>query len=150
LYFHNGLFEEALLDLQRCKELNHGKDHRWIALADFRINRELGNEQAAFEGLKRWYGNILGAMETKEMDSIYQVSGIDGILKRRIESTDNLSEKPSLYGILGNDEKALEWLEIAVEKGEEHAEFPFLYEFRNLHSNPRFQALLRKIGLGDQ
>lgn len=88
-------------------------------------------------------------MEPKEMDSIYQISGIDGILNRRIESTDYLGEKTSLYGILGNDEKALEWLEIAVEKGEEPPEFPFLYEFRNLHSNPRFQALLRKIGLGD-
>ena len=88
-------------------------------------------------------------MKPKEMDSIYQVSGIDGILKRRIELTDHFWEKSQLYGILGDDEKALEWLEIAVEKGEESTEFPFMYEFRNLHSNPRFQTLLRKIGLGD-
>jgi len=149
LNFHQGQFQEALLDLQRCRELNHGKDHHWIADMDFRINRELGNEQAAFEGLKRFYGNFLGIMEPKEMDSIYQVSGIDGILKKRIESIDYLWEKPSLYGILGDDVKALEWLEIAVEKEEETAEFPFRYEFRNLHPNPRFQALLRKSGLGD-
>jgi TolB-like protein len=146
--FNQGQFQEALLDLERCKELNHGKDHPWIADMDFRINRELGNEQAAFDGIKRSYG-FWNIMEPKEMDSIYQVSGIDGILKKRIESTDNLSVIPSLYGILGNDEKALEWLEIGVENGEYHAEFPFMYEFRNLHSDPRFQALLRKIGLGD-
>ncbi len=149
LNFNQGQFQEALLDLERCRELNHGKDHSWIAKYYFRINRELGNEQAAFDGIKRWYGDFLSVIEPKEMDSIYQISGIDGILKRRIESTDYLGEKTSLYGILGNDEKALEWLEIAVEKGEEPADFPFLYEFRNLHSNPRYQALLRKIGLGD-
>ena len=149
LYFHRGQFQEAQIDLQRCKELNHGEDHLWIAEYDFRINRELGNEQKAFDGFKRLYGNFAGLMEPKEMDSIYQDSGLNGLIERRIELSEFLWEKPGLYGILGNDEKALEWLEIAVNKGESHSEFPFQYEFRNLHSNPRYQALLRKIGLDD-
>ncbi len=88
-------------------------------------------------------------MELEEMDSIYQVSGLNGILARRIELSDWSIEKAEFYGILGDDEKAMDWLEISVNKGEYSPEFPFHYEFRNLHSNPRYQALLQQIGLGE-
>jgi adenylate cyclase len=150
LYFHRGVFQNALLENQRCLELNQNLDHRWIADLDYRINRELGNELPTLDGFKRLYGNFYGyygLMEPDEIDSIFEVAGLDGILTRRIELSDHPFEKAQLYGILGDDEKAMNWLEVSVNFGVSGPEFPFYYEFRNLYTNPRYQALLDPIGL---
>ncbi len=144
LYFNRGLFNEALAENQRCHELF--KDHEWAAQYDFEINQQLGNGPAALEGFKR-YGSITGKFEASLLDSIYQTSGLSGLLRWRIEKSDRFYTRAKLYGLLGEDEKAMDMLEKAFNEGEYSIEFTFHWAFRNLHSNPRFQTLVRRVGL---
>ncbi len=52
------------------------------------------------------------------------------------------------YALLGDKEKALEWLERAVPEHDEWVTYLNVDpEFDALHSDPRFQALVRRIGL---
>jgi len=55
-----------------------------------------------------------------------------------------------IYAQLGNPERALHWLEKAIEQHSGFAPYIHLFpEFRSLHQNPIFPALLRKTGLSD-
>ncbi len=51
------------------------------------------------------------------------------------------------YALIDEKEKALEWLEIAVNCG--YINYPFLNEFdpffSNIHGEPRFQKLMERV-----
>jgi hypothetical protein len=49
--------------------------------------------------------------------------------------------------MIGEDEKALYWLEKAYTAGGT-GEMSFFIHFRNLHNNPRYIAILKGMGLG--
>ena len=117
LYFHRGLFQSALQENQRCRQLNGNKDHLWIAAHDFRINLELGNDPAALDGFKRCYSNFQGLITTGEIDSSYRRKGFTGVLNTMIDRTDDYFEKARWYGILGDHAQALVWLEKSVNAG---------------------------------
>jgi hypothetical protein len=54
----------------------------------------------------------------------------------------------SLYAIAGEKVQALEWLERGFEARDPNMPYLNLYpEFETLRSEPRFQALVRKMGL---
>ncbi len=63
------------------------------------------------------------------------------------ESQEDSYEKASLYGLVGDEELAMKWLEIAFEDGTPSVGFPCMPEFQCLHGNPRFIALLEKMNL---
>ena len=88
-------------------------------------------------------------MKSSEIDSIYEKSGFNGLQYRLLELTEGSYRKAVLYGYLGDEEKAMDWLEKGVNEKIFSPEFTFQYQFRNLHSIPRYQALLRQIGLSD-
>jgi tetratricopeptide (TPR) repeat protein len=146
LYFNRGLFNEALTENHRCYELFG--DHGWTARYNFEINHQLGNGPAALEGIKR-LGTITGRFEAGTLDSIYQTSGLSGLLRHSIEKSDGVYTKAYYYGLLGDDEKAMDMLEKAFDEGELGVGFTFKWAFRNLHSNPRYQRLIRQVGLAD-
>ena len=144
LYYNRGLFEEALVDNQRSHELNPG--HFWTAQYNFEINYQLGNQQKAFEGLKNYYV-ISGYEHPEKMDSIFQTSGTRGALKRLIEVAEKDYDKAEYFGLLGDDNQAMDYLENSFNDGTASPEFTFKYVFKNLHSNPRYLALTEKMGL---
>jgi len=144
LYYNRGLFEEALLDNQRSHELNPG--HFWSAQYDFEINYQLGNQQKAFEGLKNYYV-ISGYEHPEKMDSIFQTSGNRGAIKQMIEVAEKDYDKAEYFGLLGDDNQAMDYLENSFNDGTVSPEFTFKYVFKNLHSNPRYLALTEKVGL---
>jgi hypothetical protein len=52
------------------------------------------------------------------------------------------------FASLGDREQAFEWLEKSYQERDAFLVFlPILPEFRNLHGDPRFADLLRRIGL---
>lgn len=144
LYYNRGLFKEALVDNQRSHELNPG--HFWSAQYDFEINYQLGNSQKAFEGLRNYY-IISGYEHPEKMDSIFQTSGNRGLLKRMIEVSEYDYDKAEYFGLLGDDKKAMDYLENSFNNGTASPEFTFKYAFKNLYSNPRYFALTEKMGL---
>ena len=51
------------------------------------------------------------------------------------------------YGLIGEEEKALEWLEKAYESNDISPTMSFDLHFKNLHTNPRYIEILNKMGL---
>ena len=144
LYFSRGQFHEALAENQRCNELN--KDHRWPAFYDFIINKYLNNGPEALAGFKR-YVSIIGVADPSKADSIYQTSGLNGLIRWGLEFSDMPMYKAEWYAYMGDHEKALEMLEKAFQKHQSDPEFAFLYAFRDLYSSPRFNKILEQINL---
>ena len=144
LYFSRGLFQEALAENQRCNELN--KDHPWPAFYDFIINKYLNNGPEALAGFKR-YASIIGVSDPSKADSIYQTSGLNGLIRWGVEFSDPPIYKAEWYAYLGDNERALEMLEKAFQKHQAHPEFAFLYAFRDLYSSPRFNKILEQMNL---
>jgi len=144
LYFGRGQFHEALAENQRCNELN--KDHRWPAFYDFIINKYLDNGPEALAGFKR-YASIIGVADPSKADSIYQTSGLNGLIRWGVEFSDSPIHKAEWYAYLGDNERALEMLEKAFQEEQFNAEFAFYYEFRDLYSSPRFNKILEQMHL---
>ena len=146
LYFNRGLFHEALAEAQISEELNRDNprphDHK------FRIHYLLGDGPAALKDLKqvvRLYGR---PFPDHLLDSIYNSSGLDGLIKWRIESVATwYIEKARLYSLCGENDKAMDWLEASFNENKLMKDAPYWYSPNNLHSNPRYIALLSKMGL---
>ena len=69
-------------------------------------------------------------------------------LKKRDESVDEASSIASIYMALGDKEQALEWLEKAYQRRSPDLVFLKMgWVFDPLRSDPRFESLLRRIGL---
>ena len=144
LYFSRGQFHEALAENQRCNELN--RDHRWPAFYDFIINKYLNNGPEALAGFKR-YINIIGVADPSKADSIYQTSGLNGLILWGLEFSDTPMYKAEWYAYMGDHERALDMLEKAFQKHQSDPEFAFLYAFKDLYSSPRFNKILEQINL---
>ncbi|MBW2027980.1 MAG: tetratricopeptide repeat protein [Deltaproteobacteria bacterium] len=75
---------------------------------------------------------------------------LDEVLERSKKGYFSPNFIAQIYTGLGNKDKALEWLEKACEERDPTL-FPLktLIHYRSLHSDPRFTALLKKMGLED-
>ena len=86
----------------------------------------------------------------------YVSSGWKGFLQKRVEFLLENRKRTYVqafslalnYALLGDKEKAVEWLERAVAEHDEWVTYLNVSpDFDVLHSDPRFQDLLRRIGL---
>lgn len=144
LYLGRGNFEESLKEINTCEILN--PTHYWIADYEFKLNLLLGNEAGAIEGIKK-IGNILGSFGTNQVDSIYRISGFEGLIKFRIASSKRNYEKAQLSGLLGDSDMAMNYLEEAFKEGNISPEFTCDYAFNKLQNNPRFIKIKDEMGL---
>ncbi len=81
------------------------------------------------------------------MDSVYEASGLNGLIRWEIELSVWPLDNVEYYAFLGEYDKAMDLLEEELEKGNRGVVASFLYSFRNEHSNPRFIAILNKMNL---
>ena len=113
-------------------------------------------EEKSYEALSKMLKtDSIYNLETAE--NIYQASGlkavIDWKIKIDVEHAGQEVREYSIansYGLIGEEEKALEWLEKAFISGEISPEMSYNIHFRNLHNNPRYIAILKKMGLAEQ
>ncbi len=143
-YYCQGFHEEAFAENQRCHELN--QDHPWVLITDFYFNRQVHNDQAAINGLKR-YCSVTGKYDLNQIDSVYENSGLDGLIRWQISLTNDTYYKAEMYGFLGEDDHAMDLLERSFNDGTVQLHFTFHKPFKRLHSNPRFIALLQRMNL---
>ncbi len=151
MYYNDGRFMEALAELQKCNELY--ENHPWLPRKYFNVYWQLGNKEKAYEALlKVFKGDSIYNLETAE--NIYKVSGLKALLDWKINIDIKEAEKgyrpyglASTYGLIGEDEKALEWLEKAFMLNEITPSMSFNIHFRNLRNDPRYLAILNKMGL---
>ena len=154
LYFNRGLFSEALAEVQICNELH--ENHPWITTICIQIYMQLGEGEKAFEQIWKLYTEPPVEHDLDLVKNIYSESGIRGVIDFYIEDMVKRSEDGGRYelaiareyGLIGEDEKALEWLEKSLEKNKSLSpEINFNIHFKNLHNNPRFIALMETMEL---
>jgi tetratricopeptide (TPR) repeat protein len=84
----------------------------------------------------------------------FRTGGPTGYWQRNLELTvkegGGALDQASAYARVGDKEKALEWLEKSYEEKEgEITLMKYLPAFKSLRGDPRFSALLKRIGLPD-
>ena len=151
-YYHQGYFNEALRELDISDEIQAG--HRWTQEYRFYCYWQLGQEKESYEALKRWIQpHPVYNLETA--DSIFSRSGLKAVLEWTVELDIARAEEHPTYAysiardlaMLGRYEEALNWLEKASQIHSMSPWISFDFRFRSLHDNPRFQAILREMGL---
>ncbi|MGC1390523.1 MAG: hypothetical protein WA816_05755 [Bacteroidales bacterium] len=146
-YCHEGKLKEALEACQRIIEIDPSPSEYWFYYTIYCRSGE--NEKAVEALLKALPGDTLTIQE------VYNKSGINGVNNWLIERELNKSNPSSLfiagtYAWLGKKEEALNWLEKAFK--ENIPSFPNINNdivLDNLRSEPRFQAIIKKMGLSE-
>lgn len=150
IYYHQGLFEEALHELSICDKIQEA--HRRIPEYRFLSYWQLGEEDRAFESLLLVLSyNPMYELETAKR--IFRESGLKEVYQWKIQI--DIAEAEGKIGayrisrdlaMMGKYEEALDWLEIAFQSGQTRT-IKREYAFRPLHDHPRFQAILQKMDL---
>ena len=144
-YFREKNYQQALAGFKICQELS--KDFTGSIYEELIIHVKTANSKGVLESFKK-LGISYGEWIPDLVDSVFNYSGIDGLLKWLID-VGNLSyvSKAHFHTLLGEKNEALDILEHALKEG-------YLYpfntsdpEFEDLHSEPRFIAIREKMGL---
>jgi TolB-like protein/Flp pilus assembly protein TadD len=76
---------------------------------------------------------------------------LDKLLRMKAEKYISSGNIASVYAASGDEEKAIEWLETAVEERDPNLTWiKFDREFKILEPNPRFQNILQTVGLAEK
>jgi tetratricopeptide (TPR) repeat protein len=153
-YYHEGKFEESLEECQVMRKLDPG--FTAVNYRFFNIYMMRGEDFNALEALQTiMLSDSLLAKNVYLIKNVYNQSGINGLLKWLIELELDKPNPPSVaiarwYVKLDMKDKTLNWLEKAFE--EHQPEIPRINndpDFDNIRSEPRFQAIIRKMGLSE-
>jgi TolB-like protein len=153
-YCNEGKFEESLKASLKTIEIN--PDFTKIYPLCIYSYLKLGREKDALNILEQSLLNdTLTAKFAATLDDIYEKAGINGIFSWLIQS-ELMKVNPSfvtiawIYGVMDKKHEALDWLEKALTA---HAsDLPRINNyviFSDFHSEPRFEAILDKIGLSE-
>lgn len=155
-YICEGKYPEALKELTKMKEISPSfYPINWYY---FKVYKLTGEDMKAAEAVEQALRDPLITIEERKyadkVKKVYLQTGMKGLLNLLIEY-----EKLNLdygvmaiaeyYSFLGEKEKALNWLEKAMNELHDTG-MPIINcypEFKNLRNEPRFQALLKKMGL---
>jgi len=148
-YYNEGKLKESLEACRRLEEIDLYKS-QGVYWQYFRIYLRYGEDLKAIEALQKVMPG-----DTLTIKEVYNKSGINGIFNWFIESgvsksTNYFRSLAILYTILGKKEEELSWLEKALK--ENLTSLPEINnnsDFDNLRSEPRFQAIIKKMGLSE-
>jgi TolB-like protein/AraC-like DNA-binding protein len=153
-YYHEGKFSESLIESKKVMELNPGTPY-WFIL-NYGISLRLGDDMLAVETAQNeLLSDLLKRKDTSLVKDVYNKSGINGLLNWMNE-LELVKENPNpfflatRYAMLGNKEETLKWIE--KEFDERHPDLARInnnpdYDF--IRSEPRFQAIIKKMGLSE-
>jgi TolB-like protein len=152
-YYHECKFRQSLEEWEKVKELN--PDNNNIYWFTFYCCARSGEDLRAIDALQE---ALLREDSIKKKDaplvkSVYAKSGIKGVWEWLIEL--ELKEPnpdalflAKLHAIVGKNEVSLNWLEKAFENPS--SDFPRINnspDWDNVRLEPRFQAIIKKMGL---
>jgi tetratricopeptide (TPR) repeat protein len=152
-YYNEGKFNEYFNE--RKKSLELGPENTPNYLTYFRAYFWMGEYSKAFEALQKYIessSDTLAPKYIKMVKDIYDSTGIDGILKWATESNPkNYYYNARWYVMLGKKDLALDCLGKYCETTSSIQNFRINndYDFSSLHSEPRFQVIIKKMGLSD-
>ena len=157
-YFYNeGKLKESLDECRVLQELDPEYSNRVIYWTEFNIYLKQKEDLQALEALqKAMFMDTLDVINSNIVKDVYNKSGINGLWNWLIE-LELKKSKPlplslaTIYAKLGKKEEALDWLEKAFK--ERLPSFPIKVnnnpDFNILRSEPRFQAIIEKMGLSE-
>lgn len=156
-YGIGGDYEKAIEECQKSLAIT---PFGWPILRIFYCNIKLGNEQEALKNLKEIVRFDPSFDAPEVLDSTLMESGMEGIIHwyinwlQKNESSDfyfsvNLNSRiADMYGILGNSQRAMEYLEKAMEAGETSMpQIKFNPDLELLRDDPRFKAMVKNMNL---
>ena len=156
-------FDLAIADLQKARNL----DKNFLVAYDF-LGRSYEAQGDYLKALEVWEDGELRAGEDppekvkaayNEVRQAYLTSGVKGYCRKFIEmilpDPAHPEEKPffpegdlpGYYALLGEKDKALQWLEEHFDASNHGALLKFQPLFDSLHDEPRFKKLLERAGL---
>lgn len=144
LYDVAGDYKKALEENRICQEL--ANDHPWTLESNFYINLKLKNKEAAYENFRK-YGEVAEAYTPQQADSAYEAEELKGMLRLKLKTTEWYPGKANCYILLGENEKAIEILEYAVNNAKLRPYDFFQVEKQDIKSDPRIKAIKKKLGL---
>jgi TolB-like protein/Tfp pilus assembly protein PilF len=152
-YFNEGKLKESLDECFVLEELDPEYSHRLPYWKEFNIYCRQKEDFKALETLQKAF--FMDTLKFKSAKDVYNKSGINGILNWFIE-TELKKSNPSALGLAHNfanfnkKEEALYWLEEAFKNPPtnflESSNSP---DWDILRSEPRFQAIIKKMGLSE-
>lgn len=159
-YFYDGNYDRTFEETSKLKEINrHNMYSYWI---NFETYSSQGVNDKAVSELVAYFE--MAPVDYISIDSLkiaHDLDGRKGVHRyynernlHKFGSTSNFNDfslyaDAQRYGHIGNDEKTLEYLEIALER-----RCSYLYEikydpyFNGIRSEPRFYAILEQMHLG--
>jgi len=151
-YYHEGRLKESLEETKIESELSPGHEGPyWTA---FYIYVKQGEDLKAVEALQKIM--LMDSLTAKYANTVKEIcnkSGISGLLNFLIETELN-KPKPLPLSLahwnvlLGKKEEALDWLEKSLEENAPSIpRINCIPDFEILRPEPRFQAMIRKMGL---
>lgn len=150
-YYHTESYLKALDELQKCNELI--MDHSWIPYKIMVNYLQLGEDENAFKALRKLL-SLSAYYDLDIAEKIFMEDGLEAVLKWKIEI--DLKEDGNTpnyyylladsYGMIGQNEEALYWLEKAF-KAHQTTQMSWNLHFKDLHNNPRYIAILNGMGL---
>jgi TolB-like protein/Tfp pilus assembly protein PilF len=154
-YFYNeGKLNETLDECLVLQGLDPEYSDRMPFWREFKVYSKQKEDLKALVALqKALYMDTLKIVYPNALKDVYDKSGINGLWNWLIES-ELLKSNPepltlmTMYAIIDKKEEALDWIEKAFENSS--PELPFINnnpDLDNLRSAPRFQAIIKKMGL---
>ena len=148
-YLNEGKLKESLEACHRLEEIDL-YNSQGVYWEYFFIYLSSGKDLKAVEALEKHMPE-----DTLTIKEVYNKSGIKGIFNWLIESGSSKSKPLPLYiariySLLDKKEDALNWLEKALK--DKSTALPYINNdpsFDNLRSEPRFQAIIKKMGLSE-
>ena len=151
-----GLYDNALIDANKAKEIN--KNQTWPYWIIFEIFSKQGRNDEAMNELEEMW-NLESNLEMAKASRVaYDKSGINGVYKYIIDfdlekgyAQNQAYRMAQKYAFIKQNENALEWIEVAFNNHD--LEIPKIKNdpyFKDLHNEPRFKAILKKMDLEGQ
>lgn len=157
-YLYSGRFDDAIVLFRKMIQLDSRNPFAWANLGNAYVQKgmvELGLQEIR-KSVEMAQGDNLGALNDLAYALVKagKIEEVRKILSDMLVLWDHKRGSATviagIYSNLGELDKAFEWLEKAYQ---DHSGYILGintdFTFENLHSDPRFQALLKKIGFPD-
>ena len=155
-FYSEGKFKEVLNECTVLQELDPEYGNRSLYWKEFKIYCKQKEDVKALIALqKNLYMDTLKVTDSNIVKDVYNRSGINGLWNWLIELELKKSNPEPFdlaidYAIIGKKEEALDWLEKANKNPPPgFANINNMRDLDNLRSEPRFQAIIKKMGLSE-
>ena len=155
-FYSEGKFKEVLNECTVLQELDPEYGNRSLYWKEFKIYCKQKEDLKALVALQKYlYMDTLKVTDSNIVKDVYNRSGINGLWNWLIELELKKSNPEPFdlaidYAIIGKKEEALDWLEKANKNPPPgFANINNMRDLDNLRSEPRFQAIIKKMGLSE-